>query len=285
MAIVNLRDIYKAELSEEHFDKLARLIMNETGIKMPPVKRVMVQSRLKKRLRELNMSSFDAYVKYAFSDEGFQTEVVHIFDVISTNKTDFFREPVHFNFLRDAILPEFSLSHNGKTFKVWSAACSSGEEAVTTAMVINEFLSESHKFDYTIHGTDISTHILRMAGNGVYTEERVRPAVPENLLRKYFMKSKDPARKTYRVVPELRQKIKYSRLNFMDDGYNMPEKYDLIFCRNVLIYFDRPTQESVVNKLCHYLKPGGYIIHGHSESFIGMQLPLKAIRPTIFKKV
>lgn len=285
MSFEHLRDIYKAELSDAQFDRLGTLIMRETGIKMPPIKKVMVQARLKKRLRVLDMSSFDDYVNFVFSPEGQVSEVIHIFDAVSTNKTDFFREPVHFDFLKGQVLPEFLEKSNGGLLKVWSAACSSGEEPYTLGITINEFVRQHGGFDFMVHGTDISTLILKMANNGIFTHERVSPAVSDELLRRYFMRSKDDTKKTYRIVPELRQKMRFSRLNFMDDSYNLPEKYDVVFCRNVLIYFDRPTQEAVVSKICNYLKPGGYFFHGHSESLIGMNLPLKNVRPTVFRRI
>ncbi len=285
MSFEHLREIYKAELSDAQFARLGTLIMRETGIKMPPIKKVMVQARLKKRLRVLDMSSFDDYVNFVFSPEGQASEVIHIFDAVSTNKTDFFREPVHFDFLKGQVLPEFLEKSNGGLLKVWSAACSSGEEPYTLGITINEFMRQHGGFDFMVHGTDISTLILKMANNGIFTHERVSPAVPDELLRRYFMRSKDDTKKTYRVVPELRQKMRFSRLNFMDDSYNLPEKYDVVFCRNVLIYFDRPTQEAVVSKICNFLKPGGYFFHGHSESLIGMNLPLKNVRPTVFRRV
>lgn len=284
MSILNLSEIYRAELSDEDFDKMGTLIFKMAGIKMPPSKKIMVQARLKKRLRALNMNSFTEYVRYVFSKEGLDMELIHILDVISTNKTDFFREPIHFSFLSGQVLPQFMEQHQSGSFKVWSAGCSSGEEVYTLAMVLSEFSLAKPSFDYSILGTDISTAILAMATNGVFTESRLRPAVPDYLIRKYFMKSKDAAKKTYRVVPEIRQKTRFNRVNFMDDSYPVGEKFDAIFCRNVLIYFDRDTQEKVVQKLCNYLKPGGYFFHGHSESLIGMNLPLKNVKPTIFRK-
>jgi chemotaxis protein methyltransferase CheR len=285
MVFDEIRNIYKAELSDDQFDKLGAFINRETGIKMPPAKKVMVQARLKKRLKELGIPTFEAYLQYVFGKEGIESEVIHVFDAISTNKTDFFREPVHFSFLKEHVLPEFKAKKTGSTLKVWSAACSSGEEPYTLAMSISEFLGDSKDFDFRIHGTDISTLILKMALNAVFTEERLRPAVPEFLVRKYFMKSSDPVKRTYRAVPELRQKLSFSRLNFMDENYPIAEKFDVVFCRNVLIYFDREVQEAVVQKICRYLKSGGYFFHGHSESLIGMNLPLKNIRPTVFQKI
>ena len=285
MSMINISDIYRAELSNNQFERIAAYIENEIGIKMPPSKKIMVQARLKKRLRELNMVSFEDYLKYVFSKEGMSSEIIHVFDVISTNKTDFYREPTHFKFLTDVVLPQFAKQNTNKKFKVWSAACSSGEEPYTIGITVSEFLEGNQRFDFEVHGTDISTQILKLAVNGIYTESRVKPAIPDYLMRKYFMRSRDLTKKTYRVVPELRNKMKFSRLNFMDETYALPEKYDVAFCRNVLIYFDRPTQEKVVEKITRYLKPGGYFFHGHSESLMGMDLPLKCVKPTIFQKI
>lgn len=282
---MNYGDIYKAELSDADFERIGSMIYRMAGIKMPASKKIMVQARLKKRLLALKMGSFSQYIQYVFSKEGFEFEIIHILDVISTNKTDFFRESIHFKFLTERVLPEFVAKNSIKNFKVWSAGCSSGEEVYTLAMVLNEFSEKEKAFEYLIFGSDISTAILSMAVNAIYTENRLKPAVSEYLVRKYFMKSKDPANKAYRVIPELREKTRFARINFMSDTYSVTERFDVVFCRNVLIYFDRETQEKVIRKLCYYLKPGGYFFHGHSESLIGMNLPLKNVNPTIFQKI
>lgn len=285
MVFNDIRNIYSAELSNEQFARLGTFINRETGIKMPPDKKIMVQARLKKRLKELSIPTFEAYLAYVFSNKENHSEIIHVFDAISTNKTDFFREPAHFSFLKDHVLPEFKEKRKGSIFKVWSAACSSGEEPYTLAMCIHEFLGPNPPFDYSIFGTDISTLILKMAANAVYTEERVKPAVPAHLVQKYFMKNRDAAKRTFRIVPELRAKVSFNRLNFMDESYPIASKFDVVFCRNVLIYFDRNIQEAVLQKICQNIKPGGYLFHGHSESLMGMDLPLKNIRPTIFQRI
>lgn len=281
----NLNKIFSAKMSSDDFDSLSEFVFEQSGIKMPPVKKVMLQSRLQKRLRELNITSFKEYTEFVFSDVGQKNEIIHMLDVVSTNKTDFFREPVHFDYLNSQVLPEFTskdqLNYN---FKVWSAGCSSGEEPYTIAMTLNEFKNNNSKFDYSIIGTDISTAILQNAVTAVYKEERIEN-IPLELKRKYFLKSKDREKKTVRVIKDLRKKITYNRLNFMSDVYNMPETYDVIFCRNVLIYFNRDTQERVINKLCYKLKSGGYLFIGHSESILGMNLPLEQIKPTIFRRI
>jgi chemotaxis protein methyltransferase CheR len=279
-----LNQIFSAKMSEDDFNRLSSFIFSQSGIKMPPVKKVMLQSRLQKRLRELKIVSFKDYVDYVFSTEGQKNEIIHMLDVVSTNKTDFFREPVHFDFLLSNILPDFvSTKGESNSLKVWSAGCSSGEEPYTIAITLNDFKQTHPKFDYSILGTDISSQILQKASMAVYKEDRIEN-IPLEMKRKYFLKSKDQEKKQVRVVKNLRNKINYKRLNFMDDVYNLTESFDVIFCRNVLIYFNRETQENVINKLCTKLKSGGYLFIGHSESIMGMNVPLEQIKPTVFRR-
>jgi len=281
----NLNKIFQAKLTDTEFNRLSAFIYKEAGIKMPPVKKVMLQSRLQKRLRQLNITSFKDYVDYVFGPKGGDNEIIHMLDVVSTNKTDFFREPGHFDFLREVVLPEFAEQfHFQKQIKIWSAGSSSGEEAYTIAMVIKEFAEKHSNVDFSILGTDISTDILQKAVNAVYKEERVE-AIPANIKRKFFLKSKDRTNPTVRVVSELRKKVNFRRLNFMHDVYDVPDHFDIVFCRNVLIYFDRQTQERVINKLCTKLKVGGYFFLGHSESIMNMNVPLEQIKPTIFRRI
>ena len=279
-----ISNIYKAQLSDKDFGTLASIIIKETGIKMPIAKKVMLQSRLKKRLTELNFTNFGDYTNYVVSKQGFSTELIHMIDAVSTNKTDFYREPVHFEVLNDLVLPRFARENHNQTFKAWSAGCSSGEEPYNIAMVVDDFIKKGYSFDCYVRASDISTSILRMGINAVYTEQRILP-VPKNMLHKYFMRSKDKTKRIYKVIPELRKKVQFSRINFMDETFKVPERFDVIFCRNVLIYFDRPTQEAVVSKLLRHLKPGGYFFIGHSESLIDMDLPIKGVRPTVFRKI
>jgi chemotaxis protein methyltransferase CheR len=151
-------------------------------------------------------------------------------------------------------------------------------------MVFNEYSEKNQMLNYTITATDLSTQVLNKAIAAVYNEERVA-GIPLALKRKYFLKSKDPLKKTVRIVPQLRSRVNFERLNFMDDTLAVATEFDIIFCRNVIIYFDKSTQEKVINKLCDKLKPGGYFFLGHSESITNMQVPLEQIRPTVFRKV
>ncbi len=284
MDVSDLNRIFNAQLTPADFQRLSNFIYNEYGIKMPPEKKVMLQSRLQKRLRALGIASYKDYIDFVFSKEGQQSELYHMIDAVSTNKTDFFREPVHFDLLRDLILPEFTHHHQAHArIKVWSAGCSSGEEVYTMAMVLHEFGLLNPIFDYYIFGSDISVRMLQAAATAVYPEEKIE-VIPTTLKKKYFLRNKDTLKKTVRVVPLLRNKVKFGRLNFMDKTYQLNETFDIIFCRNVLIYFDRQTQEEVINKLCTKLKPGGYFFLGHSESIMNMKLPLVQVKPTVFRR-
>lgn len=274
---------FTKELSDTEFNKLSSFIYSNYGIKMPYAKKSMLQARLQNRLRETKMESFKDYCDYVFAKGKDDSEIVNMIDVVSTNKTDFFREAAHFDFMTSHVLPEFYENNKGETMNIWSSACSSGEEAYTIAITLSEFLEDKKNLNYSIYGTDISSRILQKAFDGVYHEDRIS-CIPMNLKKKYFLKSKQRETPLVKVVKELRQKTSYQRLNLMDPVYNVPKKFDVIFCRNVLIYFDRMTQESVINKLCSHLKPNGYFFLGHSESITGINVPLKQIKPTIFRR-
>lgn len=271
-------------MSMADFNRLSAFISQEFGIKLPPVKKTMLQGRLQKRLRALNISSFSDYISFVLSEEGKKNELIHMIDVVTTNKTDFFRENNHFEFLREWALPEYAgRSYAQETYRVWSAGCSSGEEPYTLAIVLQEFAETHPGFQYQIVGTDISTQILEKAATAIYPMERVN-VIPMELKKKYFLRSKDKSNPCVRVIPGLRQKVKYQRLNFMDFQYKMEVRFDAIFCRNVLIYFDKPIQEKVISRQLVHLKPGGFFFLGHSESIMNMDLPLVQVRPTVFRK-
>ena len=271
-------------MTNAEFSKLSSFILQNYGIKLPITKRTMLEGRLQKRLRALNLSSFKEYCDYVFSKEGQEAELVHMVDVVTTNKTDFFREAVHFDFLSTTVLPNYCNGDSMRQFKVWSAGCSTGEEPYTLAMVMSEFSEKYASFDFDIYATDISSRALHAAATAVYTIEKAAP-VPFIFKKKYLLKSKDDQKKTVRITPALRAKVNFHRFNFLEDSASINQNFDAVFCRNVLIYFDRPTQEKVILKLCSKLEPGGYLFLGHSESISNMNLPLVQIQPTTFKKI
>lgn len=272
-------------LSDRQFRALADLIERQVGIKMPAGKRLMLEGRLHKRVRALKHDGLNHYMDYLFEEGQFDTELTHLIDVVTTNKTDFFREPQHFTFLKDVAVPAL-LSQRGRSandLKIWSAACSTGMEAYTTAMVLDDMARARSRFKFRILGTDISTSVLRDAKLAIYPRDLIAP-VPENFIKRYFLSSRHEARSEVRVVPELRRLIHFMRMNLMDASYPVDRDVDIIFCRNVLIYFERETQRKVVEQLASHLRPGGYLLVGHSESMVHSVVPgLRQVQPTVFR--
>jgi chemotaxis protein methyltransferase CheR len=280
------RGIYDIQMSDKDFLRLSEFIRSSCGIKLPPAKKTMLEGRLRKRLRALTLQSFGKYCEYLFNSKGTESEYMHMIDAVTTNKTDFFREPDHFDYLTGRVLPELVRSYgigSRKRLNVWSAASSTGEEPYTLAMVLSEFAQGCAGFQFSILGTDISSAVLEKAKSAVYEHESVTP-IPMALRRKYLLKGKDKNRGLVRIIPELRASVEFRRLNLMEEDYGIDEPMDIVFCRNVLIYFDRPTQEKLVNRLSYYLMPGGYLFVGHSESLHGMDLPLVQTSTTIYRK-
>jgi chemotaxis protein methyltransferase CheR len=271
-------------LSDRHFRSIAKLIESEVGIKLPNGKRLMLEGRLHKRVRALNCSGLNEYVENLFDNGELGDELTHLIDVVTTNKTDFFREPAHFTFLRDVAVPELLRKGRGShDLKIWSSACSTGMEAYTTAMVLDNMVRTGSRFRFRILGTDISTAVLRIAESAIYTRDTLAP-VPADFIKRYFLRSRNPASDEVRVVPELRRQANFMRMNLMDSKYPVDRDVDIIFCRNVLIYFERETQRKVIEHLCRHLRPGGYLMVGHSESMIHSVVPgLRQVQPTIFR--
>jgi chemotaxis protein methyltransferase CheR len=272
-------------LSNRDYTRLCELIYAECGIHLGSEKKIMLEARVKRRLKALGVDSFRQYCDYVFTHAGMRDEIVSLIDVVTTNKTDFFRESAHFDFLVQKALPELTQQMAyGRPFLIWSAGCSTGEEPYTMAIVLSEYAAAHSGFRFRILASDISTQVLAKAEMAVYNEETIAP-VASHLKRKYFMRSRDKQNPKVRVVPELRQTVEFRRLNFMENDYGMTEKADAIFCRNVIIYFDRPTQERILRKLSLCLTPGGFLFVGHSETLHDMNLPLQAVAPALYRRV
>ena len=271
-------------ISTRDYTRLCNLIYDKAGIRLGTEKKTMLEVRIKRRLKALELSSYGQYCDYLLGHQGLKEELVSLIDVVTTNKTDFFREPKHFNFLVETALPELTARDGGgRPLLIWSAGCSSGEEPYTLAMVLSEYGQTHPGFRFRILATDISTNVLAKAEMGVYSSDVVDP-VPPALKRKYLMGSRDPGSGKVRVVPELRRLIEFRRLNFMDADYRLTEKADAIFCRNVIIYFDRATQEKVLQRLSKHLAPRGYMFVGHAETLHDMDLPLTPVAPALYRK-
>jgi chemotaxis protein methyltransferase CheR len=273
-------------LTPKLFDRFSRFITTELGIKMPASKRTMLQSRLQKRLRQLRLASFEEYYDFVFSERGRDQELPHLLDTATTNKTDFYREPRHYEVLVQAVVPElFQRTGAGlrRPMKVWSAGCSTGAEPYTLAMVLSEVAARIPGFAFQILATDICSRVLGIARTAVYDERDADP-IPMVCKKKYLLRSKDHSRPRIRIVPELRRQVDFRPLNLMDADYAMTAGLDIIFCRNVIIYFDRPTQYGVLSRLCRCLKTGGYLFMGHSETLNGFELPLRPVASTVYRK-
>ena len=280
---------YSDRLSKRDFERLSRFIHSNIGIKMPWTKITMVESRLRKRLRSLKLGNFSDYCDFLFSDHGMEKEFKFFIDVITTHKTEFFREPDHFEYLAQRVVPELIAKRGSglsKRLNLWSAASSKGNEAYTIAIVMDEFRRRypGLNFDYFILATDISVDVLEDAQRAIYNHEEIEP-VPLSLRKKYFLRSKDPKKNLVRIVPELRNKVKFRQLNLMDDDFKLREPMDIIFCRNVIIYFDKKTQDNLILRLCNHLRPGGYIFMGHSEVLHCTGIPLVSAAPAVYRKI
>jgi chemotaxis protein methyltransferase CheR len=273
-------------LSDADFRRFSGFIYDTVGISLGDVKKTLVETRLRKRIEDLGLPSFRAYYELLTGPDG-EAELAPLLDRITTNKTDFFREPNHFDYLVQRALPELAARHMSglrQPLAVWSAGCSSGEEPYTMAMVLSEYAAAQAqgRYRFAITATDISTRVLDKAVTAVYPLELIAP-VPIHLRHKYLLRSRNPQQKTVRICPALRALIDFRRLNLMDTDYGFGEPFDVIFCRNVMIYFDKPTQERLVNRYAANLRPGGYLFIGHSETLNGLDTQLAPVAPSTYR--
>jgi len=268
-------------ITERDYSRLRRLVYDEAGIALGPNRKTMLEVRIKRRLKELAIPSYGDYCDYLFSQHGLKKELLHLIDVVTTNKTDFFREPRHFEFLTTTALA--ASAPGRRPVVVWSAGCSTGEEPYTLGMVLSEYGLTHPGFTFRILATDISTTVLEKARMGIYSTSAIQP-VPAAFKLKYFMHSRDRNSDRVRVVPELRRFVEFRRLNFMNSDYGISEKVDVIFCRNVIIYFDRPTQQSILEKLTRCLVYGGYLFMGHAETLHELDLPIIQVAPALYRR-
>lgn len=271
-------------LTEKDFQRLAEFVTENWGIKLPPAKKIMLEGRLRRRLAALNLKNYREYCDYLFDSDNHHAEALEMIDFVSTNKTDFFRESDHFRFLEEIALPSLLPNLGSSTLRIWSAGCSSGEEPYTLAMVVKELQMENYRFPVSILASDISARVLQHAKMAIYKEEKITP-IPFDLRKRYLLKSKDPKNRVVRFVPEIRKMIEFSRINLMQlDDYNLGPAFNVIFCRNVIIYFDRPNQEKLVQGFYERLAPGGYLFMGHSEALPGLKIPFKTVAPMVYQK-
>ena len=271
-------------LSDRQFADFAAVISTRLGIKMPASKKTMLHGRLQRRARALGLDGPAAYHHQFFANPETQgEELQHLLNLATTNKTDFFREPAHFDFLVKTALPEWRRSRRGQSFNVWSAGCSTGEEPYSIAMALAAE-AEREFFDFSILASDVSTKVLQHAMDAIYPVEHAAPIPPE-ARHKYMLRSRDPSARKLRCAPEIRAHVRFGILNFLSPAYGIEEPLDVIFFRNVMIYFERETQQQVVGKMCRHLRSGGHLLIGHSETLNGLALPLKAVGAATYRRL
>jgi chemotaxis protein methyltransferase CheR len=273
-------------IRDRDYEFIRQLVYRRSRINLGPDKRELVTARLNKRLRATNIASISDYCRY-LQDQPDEEELAHLIDVISTNHTYFFREIEHFDFLRGFVLPEMVRRRATERWPfchLWSAACSSGEEPYSIAISMAEYLQKNRcDWPWRIEATDISHRVLLKARVGVYREDALE-RVPRDSLLAYFQKGFGPQAGNYRIKPQLAEMITFRQLNLLESELPGNDPFHVIFCRNVMIYFDRPTQEELVHRLSRRLVPGGYLFVGHSESLTAIHHGLEMVRPAIYRR-
>ena len=275
--------LLSVELPDSLFNEISEMVKRCYGINLHDGKKELVKARLTKRLRLLHLRDFHEYIRYLQSDSD-GTELVAMIDALSTNLTSFFRENDHFEFVSSSLIPQWrsDSAGTGRELRIWSAGCSSGEEPYSIAMVLGEGIPDLSSWDAKILATDISTRILARAKEGVYSDERLKGISPK-IKMKYFDSEGRGASRSYHIKQELRHMVHFARLNLMG-SWPMKGSFDAIFCRNVMIYFDKPTQERLVQRYWQMLRPGGVLFVGHSESLTGVKHQFHYVQPTIYRR-
>ncbi len=268
-------------LRDAEFDFICHVVGENAGIKLGPNKRQLVQGRIARRMRELGLSSYEAYCTHV--RESGPEELVGLINALTTNVTSFFRENHHFEALASYMLPE-AMKRNApsRRVRIWSAGCSTGEEAYCIAMVAAEVMPATPRWDVKILATDIDSNVVAEAECGVYPLERVS-SISSARLHRFFRRGTGAEAGNVKVRSELTRLVTFRPLNLMQE-WPMRGPFDVIFCRNVMIYFDQPTRERLIGRFAQILAPGGYLCIGHSESIHGISTPFKSVGKTIYKR-
>jgi chemotaxis protein methyltransferase CheR len=268
------------EYTEKEFIQLQELVRRHCGINLSAEKQDIVYGRLSRRLRALELGSFSEYCRMI--EAGHEDELEHFTNALTTNLTAFFREQHHFEYLREVALPEL-MERNARSrrLRIWSAGCSTGEEPYSIAMTLLEAMPQIEKWDVRILATDVDTNVINTAISGIYAGEKVNE-VPAQCLKSWFQKGKGGRQGVVRVAPAVRNLVSFRRLNLIHE-WPMKGLFDIIFCRNVVIYFDKPTQQQLFDRFADILAPGGHLFIGHSESLYKICDRFKLIGRTIYK--
>lgn len=267
-------------LKDGEFNLIKDIVYKESGIHLSDMKKALVQARVMKRLRQLRIGNYEDYCQYL--TDNYDAEIVNLINCITTNKTDFFREPKHFEFLKQTALPAFDLAGRSK-IRIWSAGCSTGAEAYTIAISVREYYENKKMPDVKILATDIDTQVLRKADSGVYGAGEVEN-IDVSVLKKYFMRGSGENAGLFKIKPAVRSIVSFGRLNLLDDLYPMKGLFDIVFCRNVIIYFDGESRRKLFEKFSSYLRDDGYLIMGHSETLTGLTNKFNFLGNTIYRK-
>jgi len=271
----------KANVAEaEACQFIANLVYDRCRIRLHEGKDALIKARLGKRMRKHGSAGLAEYCDF-LRTRADEEEITRVIDALTTNFTNFLREEDHFKFLVEQALPSV-LPKGKKKFRVWSAASSSGEEPYTIGFYLSEYYPPALGWDWSIAASDISTKVLEQARLGIYPAEHLS-AVPRPWLHKYFQKGLGSWEGCCRVKSSITERVFFQQINLIE-AYDHPQPFEIIFCRNVLIYFDRQTQEQLIHRLCRFLAPKGYLLIGHSESLNGMNLPLRCLRPSVYQR-
>jgi chemotaxis protein methyltransferase CheR len=280
------RSAAEAGLTDGEFEIFRELVHSHTGITLNPHKRPLLQARLGRRLRVLGLRTFTEYHRYLKESDPTRRELGSFINAITTNKTDFFREAHHFRYLTEHWGPALKVraARSGERLvRIWSAGCSTGEEPYTIAMTVREALGDGSSVEIRILASDLATDVLAQAEAGEYSTEQTAP-IPAPLLSRYFLRGRGDNAGRVRVRPELRSLITFRRINFMDLRWPIRPGLDIVFCRNVLIYFDRPTQQRILERFRDLLKEDGLLILGHSESVHGLLDGVRHLGNTMYRR-
>ncbi|HYU15252.1 MAG TPA: CheR family methyltransferase [Candidatus Acidoferrum sp.] len=273
----------RARLGSRDYARLGAYIEATTGIRMPPNRLPMLEGRLRSRLRELGLDSFSTYCEQALGRGGDPAELSHLIDLATTNTTEFFREAAHFEVLARQVLPELRAEGSRDEIFIWSAGCSTGEEAYTLAMVLSEEASRNQGPRHRILATDISRDVLRVAARAIYPESQLR-GISGPLRERYLLRNRNRETASVRIVPSLRQQVTFRHLNLMDAEFAVERPVDVLFCRNVFIYFDRETQHRILLQFFRHMNPGGYLFLGHTDTIYGLDIPLVRVAPSVYRR-
>jgi len=277
-------DDTRLSITDAEFRRLREYIHEHTGIALSEHKKALVCSRLSKRLRHHGLKHYSEYYRLLVENDPQGDELMAMINSITTNKTDFFREPHHFSFLKEIVFPDYSKNPNReRPLRMWSAASSTGEEAYTLAMTALEAMPSFNEHDIRILATDIDTDVLSRAANGIYTNNQAKQ-IPRDLLQRYFFRGMGSNEGNVMAKPRLKALIQFNWLNLQHNPWPMHSKFDVIFCRNVLIYFDKPTQLRIFQRMADVLKPNGYLMLGHSESMHGLSNLYKPVGHSIYQR-